>query len=77
MNRYNGTIKTKAQALALARKLHQTGGSDAIAAANYIEQSPERFLSRPEIQPQAIALSWTESCDCERKGSVMNGLLKN
>lgn len=79
MTKYTGTLKTKAQADAWAKKLRQHGSAHAIGAASMLASNWAYIAARPALQPVLIAmmLEGAESCDSARPGSIMNRILQN
>ncbi len=75
MSTYFGTIKTKAQALALATKLEKENGSPrALDAAKMLRNNWHYFAARPAIQPELIALA--NSTPLHRKNSIVNKIIE-
>ena len=70
MTRYSGTIKTRTQALSLARKLRKNGTPRAMDAAKILEGDRWRMIaSRPALQPALIAMANTTPLS--RKGGII------
>jgi len=75
MSAYFGTIKTKAQALALAKKLERENGSPrALDAAKMLRNNWHYIAARPAIQPELIALA--NSTPLYRKNSIANKIIR-
>jgi len=74
METYYGTIKTKAQALTLAKKLEEENGSQkALDAAKMLRNNWHSIAARPAIQPDLIALA--NSTPLYRKDSIANKII--
>jgi len=71
---YYGMIKTKAQALSLAKKLRKNGTPRAIDGAKLLERNWHAIASRPAIQPELFALS--ECTPLYREDSIVNTIIK-
>lgn len=76
MTKYNGRLKTKAQAQALAAKLRATGLAEAQGAASLLETNWQYVAARPAMQPEMLALAECESPSADRVGSVAHRLLE-
>jgi len=75
MSAYFGTIKTKAHALALAKKLEEENGSQkALDAAKMLRNNWHYIAARPAIQPELIALA--NSTPLHRKNSIVNKIIE-
>ncbi len=75
MGNYFGTIKTKAQAFALAKKLEEENGSQkALDAAKMLRNNWHYIAARPAIQPELIALA--NSTPLHRKNSIANKIIR-
>ena len=75
MEKYFGAIKTKAHALALAKKLEEeNGGQKALDAAKMLRRNWRYFASRPATQPELIALANTTPL--HRKNSIANKIIQ-
>jgi len=75
MSNYFGIIKTKAQALALAKKLEKENGSPrALDAAKMLRNNWHSIAARPAIQPDLIALA--NSTPLYRKDSIVNKIIR-
>ncbi len=75
MSTYYGTIKTKAHALALAKKLEEENGSQkALDAAKMLRNNWHYIAARPAIQPELIALA--NSTPLHRKNSIVNKIIE-
>jgi len=57
MDKYLGAIKTKAQAMELARKLDNIGTPSAVDAAKLLKRNWRAIASRPKIASELVALS--------------------
>ena len=68
---YHGTIKTKKQALAIAKDLRENNGTEkAVGAAKMLENNWHYIASRPMMQPEIIAMANTTPL--HRKGGIMD-----
>ena len=71
---YYGNIKTKKQAMAIAKRLRDNNGSQrAVDCAKMLENNWQYIASRPAIQPEIIAMS--ETTPLWRKDSIMNKII--
>lgn len=75
MSNYFGAIKTKAHALALAKKLEEDNGSQkALDSAKMLRNNWHYIAARPAIQPELIALA--NSTPLYRKNSIANKIIR-